>query len=187
MNRQQRRRHGKSNGMSYADQLAQQRILREAAQNAANDLTVQVKADIHTQKMTWLIMLCLNEGWKFGKKSFQELARRLHAKSEWYAGMVKDTDETYAEGVLKREAERVTREELEFAWEEEIQAAKKRHESDTLTNYERLRFAKLPQMAATLCDFADCQKCPGKDLCNHKEGKANGLVKWLQQQEEHHG
>lgn len=180
MNRQQRRHRGKPQGMSYADQLAKQRMLREVAQNAANDLTVKVKADIHTQKMTWLIMLCLNEGWKFGEKSFQRLALLLDKKSKWYENMVKENDEDYAEGKLRQEAERVTREKIEFAWEEEIQAAKKKHEEDLLTNYERLRFAKPQAMAAAICDIADCKKCPGRDLCNHKESKGNGLAKWLQ-------
>lgn len=180
MNRSKRRHPGKPRGMSYADQLAQQRMLREAAQNAANDLTVQVKADIQSQKTIWLLMLCLNEGFKFGEKSFKKLSELLHNKSEWYEKMVKENDEDYAEEKLRQEAERVTREEIEFAWEEEIQAAKKKHEQDRLTNYERLRFAKLPQMATMLCAITDCQECPGKDLCNHKDGKANGLIKWLQ-------
>ena len=184
MNRQQRRRLGKPQGVSYADQLAKQRMAREAAQNAANDITVQVKADIHTQKMTWLIMLCLNEGWKFGKKSFQELAIRLEKKSEWYEKLVKENDEDYAEEKLRQEAERVTREKIEFAWDEQVQEAKKKHEADRLTNYERFRYSKPEKMAKTLCNWIDCQTCPGKDLCNHSDGKANGLVKWLKQQEE---
>lgn len=177
MSRSKRRHPGKPHGMSYADQLARTRILREAAQNAANDLTVQVKADIHTQKMTWLIMLCLNEGFEFGKTRFAKLAKLIHEKSEWYEKMVKDTDEDYANEKLKQAAERATHEELEFAWEEEIQASKKKHENDVLTNYERLRFAKPREMAAIICDFTDCQKCPGKDLCKHTEAKGNGLAK----------
>ena len=179
-NRRQRRHSGKPQGVSYADQLAQTRILREAAQNAANDLTVQVKSDIHTQKMSWIFMISLNDEFQFGQSRYERLAKAIHERSEWYEKMVKETDEDFAIEKLKQEAERVTREKLEFAWEEEIQASKKKHEHDQLTYYERLRFAKPQAMAAMLCDFIDCQKCPGKDLCKHNEVKGNGLAKWLQ-------
>ena len=115
MNRQQRRRQGKPRNMSYADQLAQQRMLREVSMRAANDLTVQVKADIHTQKMSWIFMIALNDEFQFGPSRYERLAKAIHERSEWYEKMVKETDEDYAVEKLKQEAERVTREELEFA------------------------------------------------------------------------
>lgn len=175
---------GKPQGMSYADKLARDRMLREAAQKAANDATVQVKADIHAQKMSWLFMRALNKGFGFGKKSFAKLAVFIRESTEWYEDLVAGADEEYANEKLRQDIERATHEEVEFAWEEEIQAAKKKHEADRLTNYERLRYSKPEKMAETLCNWIDCQTCPGKDLCNHKDGKANGLVKWLKQQEE---
>ena len=39
-------------------------------------------------------------------------------------------------------------------------------------------------LAATMCGWIECERCPGKDLCNHKDGKANGLVKWLEAMEQ---
>lgn len=182
MNRQQRRRQGKSRNMSYADQLAQQRMLREVSQNAANDMAVQVKADIHTQKMSWLFMISLNDEFSFGQSRYERLANAIYRRAQWYEKMVKETDEDYALGKLKEVAERVTHEELEFAWEKEILASQKRHENDTVTQYDKFRFTKPQRMAETLCGWLDCQKCPGRDLCNHKDGKANGLVKWFAQE-----
>ena len=176
MNRQQRRRQGKPQGMSYAEQIARGRMLREASMRAATDLTVQVKADIHTQKMSWLFMIALNDEFQFGQSRYERLAKAIHERSEWYEKMVKETDEDYAVEKLKQEAERVTREELEFAWDKEIQASKKKHENDTISRYDQFRFSKLQRMAETMCDWIDCQKCPGRELCSHKEGKANGLV-----------
>ena len=182
MNRQQRRRSCKFQGMSFADKIAREKRLREAAQLAASDLAVQIKADIHTQKTVWLLMLCLNEGWKFGEKSFQKLAALLTQKSKWYEDMVKENDEDYAEEKLRQEAERVTREKIEFAWEKEMQAARKRHENDTITQYEQFRLYQPQRMAETLCSWLECQNCPGRELCSHKDGKANGLVKWFEQE-----
>lgn len=188
MNRQQRRRNkGKLQGTSYADQLAQQRMLREASMRAANDLTVQVKADIHTQKMSWLFAIALNDEFKFGQSRYERLAKAIHERAEWYEKMVKETDEDYAVEKLKQEAERVTHEELEFAWDKEMQAAKKQHENDTISHYDQFRFTKPQRMAEMMCNWIDCQKCPGRELCSHKEGKANGLVKWLEQEVSRHG
>lgn len=182
MSRQQRRHPGKPMGMSYADQLARNRMLREVSQNAANDLAVQVKADIHTQKMSWLFMISLNDEFQFGQSRYERLAKAVCKRAEWYEKMVKETDEDYALGKLKEVAERVTHEELDFAWDKELQASKKRHENDMVTRYEQFRFNKPQKMAEMMCGWIECQKCPGRELCSHKDGKANGLVKWLEQE-----
>lgn len=149
---------------------------------AANNLAVQIKADIHTQKMSWLIMLALNDEFQFGQSRYARLAQALHKRSEWYENLVKGADEEYATEKLRQDAERVTREELEFAWDKELQAAKKRHENDMVTRYEQFRFNKPQKMAEMMCGWIECQKCPGRELCSHKDGKANGLVKWFEQE-----
>lgn len=179
MNRQQRRHSG---GMSYADKLAREKRLREAAQLAANDTAAQIKADIHAQKMAWLIMRALNKGFSFGKKSFEKLAVLINESTEWYNGLVAGADEDYANEKLRQDVERFTRQEVDFAWEEELLAARKRHENDTMTNFEKFRCNKLQRMAETMCEWIDCQKCPGRELCSHKDGKANGLVKYFEQE-----
>lgn len=35
------------------------------------------------------------------------------------------------------------------------------------------------ELALFLCEIADCEKCPGRELCNQEDGTANGLIKWL--------
>lgn len=50
-NRKSRSHPGKGHGMSYADVLAHQRMIKQAAAEAAKDTTVQLKADIHTQRV----------------------------------------------------------------------------------------------------------------------------------------
>lgn len=39
------------------------------------------------------------------------------------------------------------------------------------------------ELAIFLCEKIDCYSdgCPGIELCKPNEGKANGLLKWLQQ------
>lgn len=48
------KRPGKPRGMNYADMLARKRMIREAVQEAADDATVQLRADMATQKALWL-------------------------------------------------------------------------------------------------------------------------------------
>lgn len=177
------KRRGKPHGMTYADQLARQRMLKEAAQNAANDTMVQIKADIHAQKMSYIIFLALNDEFQFGESRYDRLGKAIIARSEWYEKMVEEVDEEYAAEKLRQEIERVSHQEVEFVWEKELLAAQKKHENDRFTNYERLRLSKPEKLAATLCTMLTCEKCPGRHLCNHLDGKANGLLKWLEQEE----
>lgn len=51
-----------------------------------------------------------------------------------------------------------------------------------LTNSDKLRSMKDKELAEFICKHMDsCDACPGADLCNHEDGKANGLLKWLKQ------
>ncbi len=179
MSRQQRRH---SSGMSYADKLAREKMLREAAQIAANNTAAQIKADIQVQKVSWLTMLALNDEFQFGQSRYERLAKALTDRAEWYDGMVKGADEDYANEKMRQEVERVTHQEVDFAWEEELIAARKRHENDKITRYEQFLLYKPQKMAETICKWLECQNCPGRELCSHKEGKANGLVKWFEQE-----
>ena len=181
-NRQQRRQ-GKPQGVSYAQKLARDRMLTEAAQNAANDTMVNIKADIQAQKTQWITMLALNDADGYGKTKYERLAKAIIKRSEWYEELIKGADEEYANEKLRREVERVSKQEVEFAWEEEIREAKKKHENDILTNYERLWKNGKKGMAIFLCELIPCDRCPGQSLCSHKDGKANGLLKWLDQLE----
>lgn len=187
MNRKQRRRSGKSCGMSFAEQLARKKMLQEAAQRAACDVAVQIKSDIHTQKMSWLIMLALNDEFQFGQSRYARLAQALHKRSVWFDDLVKGADEEYATEKLRQEAERVTREELEFVWDKELQAARKKNEDGKISRFDKFRFSKPERMAEMLCGWLECQNCPGRELCSHKDGKANGLVKWFAEEVYLHG
>lgn len=52
------------------------------------------------------------------------------------------------------------------------------------TNSERIRAMSDEELAAFICDRCnECspKTCPGAEMCNGKDGRSNGLVKWLQQ------
>lgn len=51
------------------------------------------------------------------------------------------------------------------------------------TNADRIRSMSDEELAAFLCKKFGChsETCPGIELCKPNEGKANGILKWLQQ------
>ena len=58
-----------------------------------------------------------------------------------------------------------------------------------MTNGDRLRAMRDNELAFYLCELlggqgCDETKCPGYYMCNTRDGRANGLVKWLKQTEE---
>lgn len=52
-----------------------------------------------------------------------------------------------------------------------------------MTNSDRIRAMSDEELADFLCKKFGChsETCPGIELCKPNEGKANGLLKWLQQ------
>lgn len=53
-----------------------------------------------------------------------------------------------------------------------------------ITNSEMIRAMSDEELAAFICDRCnECspKTCPGAEMCNGTDGRANGLVKWLQQ------
>lgn len=51
------------------------------------------------------------------------------------------------------------------------------------TNADRIRAMRDEELAIFLCGKIECCAiyCPGAELCHSNGGRANGLVKWLQQ------
>ena len=51
------------------------------------------------------------------------------------------------------------------------------------TNADRIRSMSNQELTEFLCGHFECysNSCPGIELCKTNEGKANGLLKWLQQ------
>lgn len=53
-----------------------------------------------------------------------------------------------------------------------------------MTNADRIRSMTDEELSVFLCEHFKCysNSCPGIGLCKTNEGKANGLLKWLQKQ-----
>ena len=55
-----------------------------------------------------------------------------------------------------------------------------------MTNADKIRSMTDEELSAFLCEKFDCrsESCPGIELCKPNEGKANGILRWLQKQAE---
>ena len=180
MSNRQQRRH-KPQGMNYAQQLAQQRMTKEACEEAARSVMVKVMSDVKVQKMNCLFMLSLNDAFQFGKGRYERLAKAIEERSQWFEAISEEDGVDIAEEKLRREMERVTQNELDFAWEQELSAAKAKYAQEKRTRFERLRM-DANKLAVWLCDTYSCDRCPGRELCSHKGDKANGLIAWLREE-----
>ena len=114
--------------MSYADVLARERMLRAAAKQATEDVAVQLKADVQTQRAMWLMCVAMNDAFGIGPDRFKKFAACLQDRADWYQKMQVETDEEYANEKLRLEAERCSGVDISYLYEAELAAARARGE-----------------------------------------------------------
>lgn len=131
MNRKQRRQAAKKKpqGMTYADQLAQQRLIKASVEKAARDETVRIDSDRIVQKMSWLMVCSVADAFGMGPQRMQRFFEAFQNNADEYARMIEETDQEYADEKLRQRAEQVSGMEIKYLYEAEIYAAKKKHEA----------------------------------------------------------
>ena len=103
-----RRGPGRPAGMTLADELARKRMLREAMQNAAEDATVQVRADTATQRALWLAVCSIADAYGIGPERMPRFFVALQENTDELERMRAEVDEDYAYEKLRLKAEQVT-------------------------------------------------------------------------------
>lgn len=117
-------------GMTYADKLAEERMLKEAVEKAAQDETVRIRADIQSQQTLWLCVVAMAEAFGLGPKRVSvDFFGSLQAVSEWVEDMTKKHGRQYALDKLRQKAEKVSGVPIEYLYEKDILAAKERNEA----------------------------------------------------------
>lgn len=117
----------KRHGETYADVLTRQRMLKQAVKEAARDTTVQVEADIRTQRALWLCSVSVADAFGIGPQRMQRFFDTLQANAEELEQMAKENGEEYAYEKLREKAERVSGVSIDYLYEHEMLEAKKRH------------------------------------------------------------
>ena len=117
-----RRGPGRPAGMTLADELARKRMLREAIQNAAEDATVQVRADAATQRALWLAVCSIADAYGIGPERMPRFFVALQENTDELERMRAEVDEDYAYEKLRLKAEQVTGMPITYLYEYEAKA-----------------------------------------------------------------
>ena len=56
-----------------------------------------------------------------------------------------------------------------------------------MTNFERIKEMTIEELAEFMCRYSDCHRCVGKDLCRFGAGAGNGIITYLESEEETNG
>lgn len=120
-------------GMTYADKLARDRMIRNYVQASANDVRVKLETDIRCQRQLWLCCVAMNEAFGIGPERFKRFAEVLTDLSEDYEKMDRENGPEYANEKLRLRAEQITGMTIEYLYEHEIAEARRRNEAKGIT------------------------------------------------------
>ena len=145
-NRAARRRKGKAPGMTYADQLARQRMIREAVKASADDARVKVETDIRCQRQLWLCVCSVADTFGFGPKRVQQFLLGLQKTAEEYDELRRNADTMYADEKMRQRAEQASGIKIEYLYEHEMAEARRINEA------KGIHFDEKDQAGAAIAD-----------------------------------
>lgn len=125
MNRKARRAK-KRPGETYADVLARKQMLKQAVREAARDTSIQLEADIRTQRALWLSSVSVADAFGIGPKRMPLFFDALQANSEELERMIAENGEEYAYEKLRQKAERVSGISIEYLYQHEMSQAREK-------------------------------------------------------------
>ena len=131
MNRAQRRRQqrqGKPQGMTYGQQLARTQQIKTMARQAVEDRAVQIQVDMLTQINLLKMCIANNIAFGIGKGRIQKFLDAYQDVDSWFAKMVQEVDEEYAKEKLRLEFMRISGEDVQYLYEEQIRLARRAEE-----------------------------------------------------------
>lgn len=130
-NRQQRRAamKGKRPGETYADVLAQKRMVKEAVEKTARDTSIAIEADIKTQRFMWMAVVALNNVFGFGGERAKRFLQALEDVANETADLAEKHGAVYAKAKLMERAGKITGIEIRPVHEDEMRQARLENEA----------------------------------------------------------
>lgn len=130
-NRQQRRAaQRKRPGETYADVLAQKRLIKQAVEKSARDHTIAVEADIKIQRFLWMAVIALNEEFGFGGDRAKRFMLALKKVANEAEQMALENGGQYVQAKLMERAGQITGIEIQPVHEQAMQKAKQANEAE---------------------------------------------------------
>lgn len=131
-NREQRRaakRKGKRPGETYADQLARERMIKEAVEKTAHDESVALESDIKTQRFLWMAVVANNMAFGHAGIRAQRFMLALDDVREDMEKMAKKHGWDYAVEKLRQRCQQITGMEVKQIYEDRMIQARKENEA----------------------------------------------------------
>lgn len=116
-------------GMTYAEKLAQEKMVKEAVEKAARDHTVKIRAEILAQRDLWLQIVSIGRAFGVAQKRIWDYFDTLAEVTEEFNDMTEEHGQEYALEKLRQAAEKLTGVPLEYLYEKEFAAARERNEA----------------------------------------------------------
>lgn len=132
-NRQQRRaamKKGKRPGETYADVLANRKMIKEAVDKSVHDQSIAIEADIKTQRFLWMAVIALNEAFGFGGERARKFLEALQKVAEECEELAKKNDGYYARKKMMDRAAQITGIDITPVHEEEMRQARLENEAN---------------------------------------------------------
>lgn len=132
-NRAQRRaatKRGKRHGETYADVLAQKRMIKEAVERNVHDRSIAIESDIKSQRLEWMSVIALNRAFGFGGKRSRMFLETLAEIALEVADMAKKHGAVYANAKMMESAGKILEIELSPVHEEEMRRARIENEKE---------------------------------------------------------
>jgi hypothetical protein len=115
--------------MTYADKLAQDRMIKEAIEKTARDETVSILADIRSQRTLWMAIWANNRAFGHAQKNTQKFLGAFVEIADWLEETSQKNDAEYALDKLRQQAEKISGMEIGYLYEQEMIEARKRNEA----------------------------------------------------------
>lgn len=134
---------GLPKGMTYADKLARERMIKESIEKTARDETISILADIRSQRTLWMAIWANNRAFGHAQKNTQKFLDAFVEIADWLDETSQKHGAEYTLDKLRQQAEKVSGMEIGYMYEEEMVAARRRNEArgvffDTVTEEETL-------------------------------------------------
>lgn len=132
-NRAQRRaatKRGKRQGETYADVLAQKRMIKEAVDRNVRDRSIAIESDIKSQRLEWMSVIALNRAFGFGGKRSRLFLETLADVALEVAEMAQKHGAVYANAKMMESASKILEVELSPVHEEEMRKARIENEKE---------------------------------------------------------
>ena len=132
-NRQQRRaamKKGKRQGETYADVLAQKKMIKEAVEKSVHNHAVALESDVKAQRQEWMAVVALNRAFGFGCERARRFLQEMGGVALEVIDMAEQHGAVYANAKLMEAASKILEAELTPVHEEEMRQARLANEAE---------------------------------------------------------